>query len=121
MHFVCVQPEEVDFRPFKDWVLKKETELRLEVENNNTLDIKVCCLDASVYSTAYYKQIRELSHDIWSPIIFCPPRPNISMVAEIFGPTGPNISDIAFWSPSGICSPPNNVPVCTLISARPIN
>ena len=50
----------------------------------------------------------DLSHDIWSPIIFCPPGPNISVVVEIFGPTGPNISDIALniWSPSGIFSPP---------------
>ncbi len=36
-----MQPEDVDCRSFKDWVLKKETELRLEVENDDTLDIKV--------------------------------------------------------------------------------
>ena len=41
---VCVQPEDVDFRPFKDWVLKKETELRLEVKKDSTLDIKVCAV-----------------------------------------------------------------------------
>ena len=37
------QPE--DNRPFKDWLLQKETELRLEVGSENIVDIKVhvCC------------------------------------------------------------------------------
>ena len=33
--------EPVDDRPFKDWVLVKETELRLEVGSENTIDIRV--------------------------------------------------------------------------------
>ncbi len=36
-----LQPEDVDCRSFKDWVLSKETELRLEVPSDETLDIKV--------------------------------------------------------------------------------
>ena len=34
------QPEE-DNRPGKDWFLEKETELRLEVDNENPVDIQV--------------------------------------------------------------------------------
>ncbi len=40
-----MQPEDVDCRSFKDWVLKKETELRLEVDNDDTLDIKVLTIE----------------------------------------------------------------------------
>ena len=31
-----------DDRPFKDWVLEKETELRLEVGYENTIDLQAC-------------------------------------------------------------------------------
>lgn len=34
------QPE--DNRPAKDWILPKETELRVEVENEDGVDIRVC-------------------------------------------------------------------------------
>ena len=31
-----------DQRPMKDWVLTKESELRIEVHEEDTLDVKVC-------------------------------------------------------------------------------
>ena len=33
-----------DNRSFKEWALEKETELRLEVGEEHTIDIKVCLL-----------------------------------------------------------------------------
>ena len=33
--------QQEDNRPFKDWVLQKETELRLEVGNEDIVDIRV--------------------------------------------------------------------------------
>lgn len=37
---------EEDNRPAKDWFLEKETELRLEVDNENPVDIQVASYTA---------------------------------------------------------------------------
>ena len=43
--YVCMQSETgADNRFFKEWALEKETELRLEVGEEHTIDIKVCIL-----------------------------------------------------------------------------
>lgn len=49
-----MQPEDVDCRSFKDWVLKKETELRLEVDNDDTLDIKVLTIEHNPHTLPTY-------------------------------------------------------------------
>lgn len=38
---MCILQPEDDCRSFKDWVLQRETELRLEVGHDDTIDLKV--------------------------------------------------------------------------------
>ncbi|XP_011408436.2 PREDICTED: polyribonucleotide 5'-hydroxyl-kinase Clp1-like [Amphimedon queenslandica] len=50
--------EEEDTRPMKDWILVQNSELRLEVQNDNSVDIQLLFGVAEIFGTEMAKNMR---------------------------------------------------------------